>query len=144
MNEKWKKRDLKLKEEKKVVGEPDTTIEEWTRHIVDLKENEEIAWPTYSGLHRHPYGGPHAFHFTFVSADDCIRIKAARTTEQDIVLDDDSQWTSDWYEADGYSYRVSIRIIESLYHVSELPPNVRTMQQTDHDAWEYAVRNGLI
>ena len=127
MDEKWKKRDLKLKEEKKVVGEADTTIEEWTRHIVDLKEGEEIA-----------------FHFTFISAGDSIRIKAARATEQDIVLDADCEWTSDWYEADGYAYRVSIRIIDSLYHVSELPSNVRTMQQTDHDAWEYAVRNGLI
>ena len=144
MDEKWKKCDLKLKQEKKVVGEADTTIEEWTRHIVDLKEGEEIAWPTYSGLYRHPYGGPHAFHFTFVSAGDSIRIKAARATEQDIVLDADCEWTSDWYEADGYAYRVSIRIIDSLYHVSELPSNVRTMQQTDHDAWEYAVRNGLI
>ena len=27
---------------------------------------------------------------------------------------------------------------------SDLPPDVRTMQQIDHDAWDYAVRNGLI
>ena len=25
-----------------------------------------------------------------------------------------------------------------------VPSDKRTMQQTDHDAWEYAVRNGLI
>ena len=27
------------------------------------------------------------------------------------------------------------------YTTSELPKDVRPMQQTDHDAWDYAVRN---
>jgi hypothetical protein len=67
-----------------------------------------------------------------------------RDTVQVIDLDDFGEWTSGWYEMDGYSYRITINVITSLYAVSELPEGVRTMQQQDHDAWDYAVRNGLI
>ena len=144
MNERWHNHDLKLIAEKKRVGDPEITNEEWTRHIVDLKEGEEIKWGTFSGFYRTPYGGDHAFTFTLLEAGYTIRIKAVRNEEQIIKLGANFTWSSGWYEEDGWQYRVTIKIITSLYSVSELPEGVRTMQQIDHDAWEYAVRNGLL
>lgn len=144
MNERWHNHDLKLIAEKKRVGDPETTSEEWTRHIVDLKEGEDIKWASHGGFYRTPYGGDHAFTFTLLEAGYFIRIKAVRKEEKIIKFGVNYAWSSGWYEEDGWMYRVTIRIIESLYAVSELPPGVRTMQQIDHDAWEYAVQNGLI
>ena len=61
-----------------------------------------------------------------------------------VVLGYDGVWTTEWYEVDGWRYCVVLQIVESTYAVHELPSDVRTMQQVDHDAWDYAVRNGLI
>ncbi len=33
---------------------------------------------------------------------------------------------------------------QKLYRTSDLPADVRTPQQVDHDAWEEAIRNGEI
>ena len=143
MNEKWNHRDLRLTAEKRRIGETSTIKEEWSRHVVDLKKGEEIKWSTRGGFHRTPYSGPH--RFTFLEAGTSLRLKVADAAiGRLIMLGEDDEWTSEWYEADGWQYKVSLRTAESLYAVSELPGDKRTMQQTDHDAWEYAVRNGLI
>ena len=142
MNEGWKNWDLKLREEKKHIGEVGTTIEEWTRHIIELKENEEIKWTTYNGYYRTPYSG--TLKFIFLEGGDNVRLRTEGDTEQKIVLGNTFEWISDWYEADGWCHQLTLRLTERHYRVSELPDGVRTMQQTDHDAWEYAVRNGLI
>jgi hypothetical protein len=145
MDEMWKNRDLKLIAEKKQVGQTDVTKEEWTRHVVDLKDGEEIRWASYSGFYRSPYEGPHAFHFTLLEATYRIALRVVgNNTTRVISLGANLTWSSGWYEVDGWCYRVTIKIIQSIYSVSELPDGVRTMQQQDHDAWEYAVQNGLI
>ena len=101
MNEQWNNRDLELVVEKKQKGEPGVTKDEWSHHIVKLKEGEEIKWSIRHGFYHPPYEGD-------------------------------------------ASYQVTLKVKESVYAICELPPGIRTMQQTDHDAWEYAVRNGLI
>ncbi|MBQ8158773.1 MAG: hypothetical protein IJ081_07135 [Prevotella sp.] len=144
MDEQWHNRDLKLKAEKRRVGESDTTTEEWTQHVCDLKEGELTRWAKHGGFYRTPYEGPHTYRIVFLEAKEFIKLRLMRDTVQVIDLDDFGEWTSGWYEMDGYSYRITINVITSLYAVSELPEGVRTMQQQDHDAWDYAVRNGLI
>ena len=142
MNEKWNELDLKLFLEKTPADQKSVTTEYWTRHVKDLTPGEEIKWRTYSGMYRTPYDGE--YKFTFIEAGDTIRIKAAGKTEEEIVFEGMDEWTSDWYEQNGWCHRLTLSVITSLYSVSELPKGVRTMQQTDHDAWDYAVRNGLI
>ena len=142
MNEKWNNRDLKLFVEKKSADKVSVTTEYWSRHLKDLKNGELIKWSTYSGMYRTPYAG--SYQFTFLDADDCIYVKVTGKTESEIILNDMEEWTSDWYEEDGWCYRATLSVITSLYCVSELPSGVRTMQQSDHDAWDYAVKNGLI
>ncbi len=144
MDEKWNNHDLVLVAEKKRVGESTITKEDWSRHIKDLKDGEEIKWAVRHGFYKTPYGGDHAFKFTLLEAGNSIRIKAVKDAEQVIILGANNRWSSGWYEADGWSYRVTITIETSIYSVSELPPGIRTMQQIDHDAWEYAVEHGLI
>jgi hypothetical protein len=145
MDAKWKKRDLKLVAETKTNSQDMAKQEDWTVHVADLIEGDMISWCMYGGYHREPYANKDAYKFTFLSADENIRIKATRIADEEITLDMKGEWVSDWYKGkNGCYHRVSIRVIESLYPVSELPDDVRTFEQTDRDAWEYAVRNNLI
>ena len=144
MDGKWKNRDLELVAEKRMHGETTIDKDEWTRHVVDLKEGEVIKWSIRHGFYHPPYEGEHAYRFTFLEAGSSIRLKAEWKAEQEIELGWDGHWDSSWYDVGDASYRVSINVKESIYAVSELPDGVRTMQQQDHDAWEYAVRNGLV
>ena len=145
MNDKWGNRDLKLMEMKKKVGETEIVTDEWTNHVSKLEEGAAIVWTTYHGFYHSPYEGEHTFTFTLIEASDSIRIKAmGNGEERNVVLGYDGVWTTEWYEVDGWRYCVVLQIVESTYAVHELPSDVRTMQQVDHDAWDYAVRNGLI
>ena len=144
MNEKWNNRDLELVAEKKLKGEHIVEKDEWSHHIWKLKEGEEIKWSICHGFYHPPYGDEYAYRFTLLEAGSTLRIKVARETEQEIKLGDGAKWSSGWYDEDDASYRVTLNVKESIYAVSELPEGVRTMQQIDHDAWDYAVRNGLI
>ena len=144
MNEKWNNHDLELVAEKKLKGEPTAAKDEWSHHIWKLKEGEEIKWSIRHGFYHSPYGGEYAYRFTLLEAGNSVRIKVARDTEQEIELGDGAEWSSGWYEGGDASYCVTLKVKESVYAVSELPPGVRTMQQIDHDAWDYAVRNGLL
>ena len=142
MTEKWSEWDLRLFVEKRPKGGY-ATNDDWRLHIKDLKEGQEIVWNRHGGFYHSPYAG--SFHFTFLEAEDSVRLKITREKEQTASLDFTNKWSSGWYEeADGCEYRLTVSITKATYSVSELPDGVRTMQQTDHDAWEYAVRNGLI
>jgi hypothetical protein len=144
MNEQWNNRDLELVVEKKQKGEPGVTKDEWSHHIVKLKEGEEIKWSIRHGFYHPPYEGEYVYRFTLLEASDILRLKVERETAQEIILGDGDSWSSGWYEGGDASYQVTLKVKESVYAICELPPGIRTMQQTDHDAWEYAVRNGLI
>lgn len=144
MNEKLNNRDLELVVEKKLKSDQTITKDEWSHHIWKLKEGEEIKWSIRHGFYHPPYEGEYAYRFTLIEAGSSLRLRVARETEQEIKLGYNATWSSDWYEGGEASYRVTLTIKESIYAVSELPPGVRTMQQTDHDAWEYAVQNGLL
>lgn len=50
-------------------------------------------------------------------------------------------WREELYGSRG---KESFQTKPHYVRTSDLPPGVRTMQQIDHDAWEYAVKNGLI
>ena len=142
MDAKWKNWDLRLFAEKRPKGGY-ATNDDWRLHIQDLKEGQEIEWNRHGGFYHSPYKGD--YHFTFLGAENTVRLKVARLAEQEVRLGLSKKWSSGWYEeADGCEHRITLSIIEATYSVSELPEGVRTMQQTDHDAWEYAVRNGLI
>ena len=144
MNEKWNNRDLELVAEKKLKGERTIMKDEWSHHIWKLKVGEEIKWSIRHGFYHPPYKGDHIYRFTLLEAGTSLRIKVARETEQEIKLGDGDTWSSGWYDVEDASYRVTLNVKASVYAVSELPPGVRTMQQTDHDAWDYAVQNGLL
>ena len=144
MDEKWNNRDLELVAEKKLNGESTVTKDDWTRHVKDLKVGEEIKWSVRHGFYHSPYEGEYAYRFTLLEVGRVLRLKVVRDGEREIKLGDNNRWSSGWYTGGDASYRVTLRIRESIYSVSELPDGVRTMQQQDHDAWEYAVQNGLI
>ena len=141
MNPKWKEWDLRLFAEKKDANGI-VTNDDWRLHIKDLKDGQEIEWNRHGGFYHSPYAG--SYRFTFLNADEIVRLKVTRDVEKEIQLDVTREWTSDWYEEGEWQYRITLSIIGATYPVSELPDGVRTMQQIDHDAWEYAVRNGLI
>ena len=141
MNDKWKSWDLRLFAEKEDAAGI-VTNDDWRLHIKDLKDGQEIEWNRHGGFYHSPYAG--SYRFTFLGADTTVRVKVARDTEQEISLDIFGEWTSEWYEEGEWKHRITVSIIEATYPVSELPDGVRTMQQIDHDAWDYAVRNGLI
>ena len=142
MNEKWNEWDLRLFAEKRPKGGY-ATNDDWRLHIKDLKEGQEIEWNRHGGFYHSPYAGD--YRFTFLSADKSVRLKVTRLAEKEVRLGFYNEWSSGWYEeADGYEHRITLSIIGATYPVSELPDGVRTIQQIDHDAWEYAVRNGLI
>ena len=141
MHEKWKEWDLRLHEEKRTKGSG-TTNDDWRLHIKDQKEGQQIEWNRHGGFYHSPYAGDCLF--TFLSAENTVRLMVDREKTQEISINFTKEWTTGWYEADGCECRVTVSIIEATYPVSELPADVRTMQQIDHDAWEYAVRNGLI
>jgi hypothetical protein len=145
MDEMWEHKDLELVAEKKVHGENTITKDDWTRHVVDLKEGEEIKWSIRHGFYHPPYEGDHVYHFTFLEAGSSLCLKAERdNVSKRVILTSDGHWKSGWYDVGDASYRVTLHVKPSIYSVSELPDGVRTMQQSDHDAWEYAVQNGLI
>ena len=142
MDAKWEKWDLCLFAEKRPKGGY-VTNDDWRLHIKDLKEGQEIEWNRHGGFYHSPYTG--SCRFTFLGAENTVRLKVVSEKEQEIMLGLTNKWMSGWYEeADGCEHRVTVSIVEATYPVSELPKGVRTMQQIDHDAWEYAVRNGLI
>ena len=141
MDAKWKEWDLRLFAEKQHLDKS-ITNDDWRLHIKDLKEGQEIEWNRHGGFYHSPYTG--SCHFTFLGAENTVRLKVVREKEQEIMLDITSEWTSGWYDEGEWHYRVTVSIIGATYSVSELPPGVQTMQQIDHDAWEYAVQNGLI
>ncbi len=141
MNDKWKSWDLRLfaekKDERGIV-----TNDDWRLHIKDLKNGQEIEWNRHGGFYHSPYAG--SYRFTFLGAGNIVRLKVERDGEEEVQLDIFGEWTSGWYEEGEWRHRITLSIIQATYPVSELPDGVRTMQQIDHDAWEYAVENGLI
>ena len=142
MNDKWKNWDLRLfaekKDERGIV-----TNDDWRLHIKDLKNGQEIEWNRHGGFYHSPYAG--SYRFTFLEAERSVRLKVTRVSERVIRVGFIKEWRSRWFkEDDGCLYRITLSIIQATYPVSELPDGVRTMQQIDHDAWEYAVENGLI
>jgi hypothetical protein len=141
MSEKWKEWDLRLFAEKQHLDES-VTNDDWRLHIKGLSEGQQLEWNRHGGFYHSPYDG--SCRFTFLGADNTVRLKVARETEEEINLDVTDEWCSGWYEEGEWRHRVTVSIIGATYSVSELPDGVRTMQQQDHDAWEYAVRNGLI
>lgn len=141
MDEQWKNWDLRLHEEKRVKGNG-TKDDDWRLHIKDLKEGQSIEWNRHGGFYHSPYAGE--YRFEFLGAGDTVRLRVGRNDTQEIDVNFTCEWTSGWYESEGCECRITVSITEATYPVSELPAGVRTMQQNDHDAWEYAVRNGLI
>ncbi len=141
MDTKWKEWDLRLFAEKQHKDEA-ITNDDWRLHIKDLKDGQQIEWNRHGGFYHSPYAG--SYRFTFLGAGNIVRLKVERNGEEEVQLDIFGEWTSGWYEEGEWRHRITISTIEATYPVSELPDGVRTMQQIDHDAWEYAVRNGLI
>jgi hypothetical protein len=142
MNDKWNSWDLRLFAEKKD-ARGIVTNDDWRLHIKDLKDGQEIEWNRHGGFYHSPYVG--SYRFTFLGADRSVRLKVAQDFEREVRLGFFNKWTSRWFkEDDDCLHRITLSIIEATYSVSELPDGVRTMQQQDHDAWEYAVEHGLI
>ena len=141
MNEKWNNWDLRLFAEKEDANGI-VTNDDWRLHIKDLKDGQQIEWNRHGGFYHLPYAG--SYRFTFLRADNAVWLKVVRDAEREVRLGLSNKWTSGWYEECECRHRITLSIIEATYPVSELPEGVRTMQQIDHDAWEYAVRNGLL
>ena len=141
MDTKWKEWDLRLFAEKQHKDEA-ITNDDWRLHIKDLKDGQQIEWNRHGGFYHSPYAG--SYRFTFLGAGNIVRLKVERDGEEEVQLDIFGEWTSGWYEEGEWRHRITISTIGATYPVSELPAGVRTMQQIDHDAWEYAVENGLI
>lgn len=142
MDTKWKEWDLRLFAEKQHKDEA-ITNDDWRLHIKDLKDGQQIEWNRHGGFYHSPYAG--SYRFTFLEAERSVRLKVTRVSERVIRVGFIKEWRSRWFkEDDGCLHRITLSIIEATYPVSELPAGVRTMQQIDHDAWEYAVENGLI
>jgi hypothetical protein len=140
MDTKWKEWDLRLFAEKQHKDEA-ITNDDWRLHIKDLKDGQQIEWNRHGGFYHSPYAG--SYRFTFLGAGNIVRLKVERDGEEEVQLDIFGEWTSGWYEEGEWRHSITISTIQATYPVSELPAGVRTMQQIDHDAWEYAVENGL-
>ena len=142
MGTEWDNWDLRLFLE---IEDADNVVtnDDWRQHIKGLKDGQQKEWNRYGGFYHPPFTG--SYCFSFLGADNMVRLKVARDEkEEEIQLDVTDEWTSDWYEEGLCRHRITLSIEVATYPVSELPKGVRTMQQIDHDAWEYAVRNGLI
>ena len=145
MQEHWNAYEVRLGEE---FPASSGTWNHWRCPLANINVGDELTFNPPPRSYYGVYEGPHTLKFTLESEDeDGLHFHAltqGEDREVEFVLKDLYDKCEVQYEHEGRKYHLSVVLGKRTYTTSELPPEVRTMQQIDHDAWEYAARNGLL